>query len=734
MNRLSFFRSCAAVCLALAALAPADAQKKKNVLDIKESITDDNIIYPEANFEAESRKMLEGWYMQNYMATDDRYATKEDVNTSDATYRQRLADLPTIIEMPFNQVVKSHIERYTKRGRPMVASLLGLGNYYMPIFEQALEEAGLPLELKYLPVIESGLDPNAVSKAGATGLWQFMMISAKGLNMEVNSLVDERRDPYVSSQRAAKFLKDLYKTYGDWSLAIAAYNCGPGNVNKALRRAGGDPSKLDFWAIYDYLPSETRGYVPAFIAANYVMNYYQNHNISPVIPKRPLVTDTLHINRRVHFNQISEVLDIPIEELRMLNPQFRNDVIPGTASKSYNLILPSQQVHAYIMSENEILGHDAEKYARRTDATPGKYSGSAATAELPGDDENSPEDYIAAVESDQTDVYEEMREAPTMNRKPENTTPVTSRRESVAAESNSTRTIGPADTKTKTHKVEPGESLASIAAKYGVGPEDIKTWNNLRRNSVRTGQVLRIAGNTSAKADTPKTPEVKTERTANKKAETTTNVKKNETVVASKPTPAKKAEPAAPVKKNEPSSYKKKAGQDDQAQAGKKSKANTKEAVANAKKGSAESDNGKKKGKKTVEPAQPKEHTVVNGESYDRIARKYGISTEELKKANNAKDDKIHPNQKLKIPAKKAGGKDAAPAKDTKGSKNAAAATPAKGKSNEHTVVSGESYDRIARKYGITTEELKKANNAKDDRLQPNQKLKIPKKSNTKKK
>ena len=283
MNRLTFFTSCSALCLALACAFPAQSASKKNVLDIKESITDNNIAYPEANFEAESRKMLESWYMQNYMATDDRYETQSDANTSDDTYRRRLSQLPTIIEMPFNQVVKSHIERYTKKGRPMVASLLALSNYYMPIFEQALEEAGLPLELKYLPIIESALDPNAVSKSGATGLWQFMLIAAKGLNMEVNSLVDERRDPYVSSKMAAKFLKDLYNTYGDWSLAIAAYNCGPGTVNKALRRAGGDPSTLDYWAIYNYLPQETRGYVPAFIAANYVMNHYKDHNISPVI-------------------------------------------------------------------------------------------------------------------------------------------------------------------------------------------------------------------------------------------------------------------------------------------------------------------------------------------------------------------------------------------------------------------------------------------------------------------
>ena len=340
---------------------------KGNVLDVKESITDSNIVFPES-FETDTQKLLESWYMKNYTATDDKYMSS-DVKTTDDQIRQRLSQLPTVIEMPFNSIVRTYIDRYTQRGRAQVAATLGLANYYMPIFEQALEEAGLPLELKYLPVVESALNPNAVSKHGATGLWQFMLATGKGLGMEVNSLVDERRDPYVSSRKAARYLKDLHSTYGDWSLAIAAYNCGPGAVNKAVRRAG--DGKHDFWSIYEYLSPETRGYVPAFIAANYVMNYYPEHGISPVIPTKPLVTDTVGVAGRVHFNQISEVLDIPVEELRLLNPQFRADLIPGSPEKPYMLILPSQQVHAYIVSEDQIKGHEAERYARRDVVEPG---------------------------------------------------------------------------------------------------------------------------------------------------------------------------------------------------------------------------------------------------------------------------------------------------------------------------------------------------------------------------
>ena len=191
---------------------------------------------------------------------------------------------------------------------------------------------------------------------------------AKGLGLEVNSLVDERRDPIRSSELASKYLKQLYEIYGDWSLAIASYNCGPGNVNKALRRAGG--GKQDFWDIYYYLPKETRGYVPAFIAANYVMTYHNDHNIGNALAKRPVLTDTIHITQRVHFDQISEVLGIPVEELRVLNPQYRRDEIPGDI-RPYALTLPSKQVYSYIVSEDSIVNHNSAKYARRTTAVPG---------------------------------------------------------------------------------------------------------------------------------------------------------------------------------------------------------------------------------------------------------------------------------------------------------------------------------------------------------------------------
>lgn len=464
-------RSISFFILAAAALMATNAQTQQpvnNVLDVKTSLTDSNIVYPET-YESNTHKLLEGWYMKNYMAHDDRYSRQKDTNPSDEVVKERLAKLPTVIEMPFNSVVRSYIDRYTQRSREQVTVLLGLSHYYLPIFEQALEERGLPLELKYLPVIESALDPNAVSKHGATGLWQFMITTAKGMGLEVNTLVDERRDPILSSKKAAQYLADLYATYNDWSLAIAAYNCGPGAINKAIRRAGGDPSSHDFWSIYNYLTPETRGYVPMFIAANYVMNYYPEHNLSPVIPTKPLVTDTIQVQDRIHFNQISEVLDIPVEELRVLNPQFRADIIPGSEEKTYTLVLPSQQIHAYLMSEDAIKEHDAEKYAKRDAVEPGDKKAESGDwrAETGEGSPHSVQTTIKDGEGKEGDVA-----AP-------EAMPV--------AAAASTKGV-----KTVTHKVKPGETLASIAQTYEVTPQDIKTWNSLRRNAVRTGQILRI--------------------------------------------------------------------------------------------------------------------------------------------------------------------------------------------------------------------------------------------------
>lgn len=271
-------------------------------------------------------------------------------------YIDRLRRLPTIMEMPYNEVVRKLIDRYSGRLRRSVSVMLGAQNFYMPIFEEALESYGIPLELKYLPVIESSLNPKAVSKVGATGLWQFMLATGKRYGLEVNTLVDERRDPLKSSYAAAHYLSDLYKLFGDWNLVIAAYNCGPENINKAVRRAGG---KMDYWEIYPYLPKETRGYVPAFIAANYIMTYYSLHNICPMNTELPQQTDTIIVNQDVHFEQIAACCDVDVEMIRALNPQYRKDIVNGLTQPSV-IRLPLAAIGKFIDNEDSI-------YAYRTD-------------------------------------------------------------------------------------------------------------------------------------------------------------------------------------------------------------------------------------------------------------------------------------------------------------------------------------------------------------------------------
>lgn len=417
-----------------------------NILSMRDTITDPNIVYPHS-FEADTHKMKQNWYLQVYteMARNDN-ETSSSVEASDEELIARLRTMPTEIEMPFNSVVKSYISMYVDRRRTLIENMLGLSTYYMPIFEQALEEEGMPLELKYLPIIESALNPNAVSRVGATGLWQFMLPTARGLGMEINSLVDERRDPIQSSKMAARYLKQLYNIYGDWSLAIAAYNCGPGNVNKALRRAGGETEKKDFWEIYPFLPSETRGYVPGFIAANYAMNYYDKHNISPALARRPIITDSVYVKKRVHFQQIADVLNIPIEEIRLLNPQYRKDIIPGDI-KAYPLVLPSHQALCYIVSEDSIVAHDAAKYARRDVVEPSTGSTTVSDDGM----------YI---------ITEEV----------------------------------------KFHKVRRGETLSGLAKKYGVTINSIKKANGIK--TLRRGTTIKIV--TTKRVLKPQEPEEET--------------------------------------------------------------------------------------------------------------------------------------------------------------------------------------------------------------------------------
>jgi len=327
---------------------------------------DTNIFIPES-FEANVDSLLNSWHVQYYVKQLPQNETHVNVQVSDAVYKNRLSKLPHIIEMPYNEVVRKCIDLYINKKRT-IQYMLGLADFYFPMIEQALDENRLPLELKYLAIVESALNPVAVSRAGATGLWQFMLPTGKAYGLEINSLVDDRRDPVKATYAACQYFKDMYDIYGDWHLVIAAYNCGAGNVNKAIRRAGG---KRDYWAIYNYLPRETRSYVPLFIAANYAMNYYAEHGLSPVSTSLPLATDTIMVNDLLHLGQVAQMLNMDIEMLRALNPQYKRDIIPGNNS-ARPLLLPATNAYAFVSLEDTIYRYKSEEFfVNRTYVEPG---------------------------------------------------------------------------------------------------------------------------------------------------------------------------------------------------------------------------------------------------------------------------------------------------------------------------------------------------------------------------
>lgn len=359
-------------------MAQAQGSNDDNEISVTDSKGNQEVIeFPEAmGYELDSLMNL---YMAKTYLDEDEDCQMKDINPvfEKEVYIDRLSRIPSIIEMPYNDVVQKFIDRYSGRLRHSVSYMLGASNFYMPIFEEALEAYELPLELRYMPVIESALNPTAVSRAGATGLWQFMLPTGKRYGLNVNSLVDERRDPIKSSYAAAQYLSDLYKVFGDWTLVIAAYNCGPEQVNKAIRRSNGE---RDYWKIYPYLPKETRGYVPAFIAANYIMTYYCDHNICPMKTRLPAKTDTLMLSKNVHLEQIAAVCGVSIDELRALNPAYRRDVIPGATELSC-LRLPQTEVGKFIDNEDSIYNYNSEELmAKRTEVEVNKQAASTTSS------------------------------------------------------------------------------------------------------------------------------------------------------------------------------------------------------------------------------------------------------------------------------------------------------------------------------------------------------------------
>ena len=352
-----------------------EPDEEDEITVVDQSGNEEVIEFPEAmTYDLDS---LLNVYMAKTYLDEPSDCNMKDVNPeySKEEYVDRLYRMPCVMEMAYNDVVQKFIDRYSGRLRRSISYMLGASNFYMPIFEEALEMYQLPLELKYLPIIESALNPKAVSRVGAAGLWQFMPGTGKQYGLKLNSLVDERRDPVLSSQAAARYLRDLYKIFGDWNLVIAAYNCGPENINKAIRRANnvtslkgpdGEPVSVikDYWHIYPYLPRETRGYVPAFIAANYIMTYYSLHNICPMTTRLPAKSDTVMVSRNVHLEQVAEVVGLNIDLLRSLNPMYRRDVVPGATEPS-PLRLPIADVSRFLDLEDSVYNYRASELLSR---------------------------------------------------------------------------------------------------------------------------------------------------------------------------------------------------------------------------------------------------------------------------------------------------------------------------------------------------------------------------------
>ena len=375
--------------------------------------------------------LVNSWYIQN---TYNINFTEEDnelaglASLPDSIYIQRLQSIESYIDLSFNQTVKNFIELYTQRKRELTEVILGLSGYYFPMIEEQLDKYNLPQELKYMAIIESALNPSIRSRANAVGLWQFMYPTGKMYKLDIGTFVDERCDPEKASEAAAKYLSDLYKMYQNWHLVIAAYNCGPGNVNKAIRRAGG---ARDYWSIYYHLPRETRGYVPAFIAAAYVMNHFQQHQLQPRFPDFPVVTDTIHINDYLHFNQIAETINIPIEELKALNPQYRMNIIPAKKDKPYPLRIPLEKVSDFIDYEDEIFAHNRTTYFPNNEILVPKSRSYNHPSDIQGREK----------------IY---------------------------------------------YTVKSGDNLGYISQWYHVSVTDLRYWNNIYKNMIRVGQKLAI--------------------------------------------------------------------------------------------------------------------------------------------------------------------------------------------------------------------------------------------------
>ena len=379
--------------------------------------------------------LLTQWYMHRQSNIPGREQFDMDsvvftTDVPDSVLMRRLEEMNSFITLPFNETVKKFMILYSEKMPAKMSEMMGLAQYYFPLIEETFRRYDIPLELKYVAIIESAFNPRAESRVGAKGMWQFMYRTALSYGLRIDSYADERMDPLASMDAAARYFKDAYRIFGDWSLAISSYNCGSGNVNKAIKRAGG---RRDFWSIYEYLPRETRGYVPAMVGAMYAFRYANEYGLRPAPMSLPTYVDTFHIHKNLHFSQISEVLGIPLADVRDLNPQYYNDIVPGAHSDEV-IRLPFNYSSSFLDMQDSIYRYKADiLFATKVEDGRETVNGRAVQTARPS--------------ATPQWVY---------------------------------------------YKVKSGDNLGKIAIKYHTTVRRLKSWNNLKSDRIAIGQRLKV--------------------------------------------------------------------------------------------------------------------------------------------------------------------------------------------------------------------------------------------------
>lgn len=652
----------------------------------KASIEDTTFVVPEVDL--------------SLLNTPPKFATE--------VYKRRLDSITKSIPLDYNQYVQGYIDLYAFRKREQVERMLGLSEYYFPMVEKVFKEYKIPTEFKYLAIVESALNPYAVSPVGATGMWQFMFTTAKMYNLNITSHIDERRDPYLATHAAAKYFVDMYRRYGDWLLVIAAYNCGPGNVNRAIRKAGG--GQKTFWEIRQFLPQETRGYVPAYIAANYIMTFAEVHNLYPTYPSFSFMTDTLHITKPVYFKDIERVCGVNADELRILNPQFKKDFVPAYSS-SFALKLPATRrdlVHNFRDSlyalfpsaaADEVFLLNTDPMAKsRTVYKTHVVTRGQTLSKLAAKYDVSVSDIKKWNNLKRNALYRGQR----LKIKKQIDAPIPSPATAIAKNNSSTKeSVDSEKTKltyeyvsknvTKKHKVKRGENLSVIADKYNVSIADVKKWNKLKKNSLMAGQYITIKTTETVKV--AKRIPVKSEKTETLEASTVAST--SEQVVQNT------------------------------------TKENTEEKEEKQEQVVVENTAKTKTINELVTVERIINYKVKRGDYLSTIAEKNNVSVQNIRTWNNMKNSIIKPGQVLTI--KKTEQK--LVAREVKVSENekTIAKVPERNSDSKyvfHKVEKGDTLYSIAKKYaGMTVELLKELNGMKSsDELKAGMLLKIPKK------